>query len=350
MGDAATDGGLPDAGEILAWDAGGSTAWQVKAVNPYLLTDPVRLAAHPSAAATLAALPAATEAEPNMVVYTTSDGLTWLPETIMSFTGSAGFFGTPLGLAYDPQAPTYLVAALEPVPPPSSGLAVVLAWSGDGGSSFSHPWDPWTQPWPPDDMRYVDGSPAELVWRAGASFFFESAHGTSFARSETLSPLPAGCSAVTGFDLPRDDHDTVAIWCTGGDAHQCDLLTGACTALPIGGAVRALRYAPGDPSVIYALTTDRIWRSADGGVSFNEAHVFSADQLAISAGNAQVACALDRGSHELRCTRDGGQTWMDLTPPLLQGPDPSEVLTLAFSADGSLWAVAHPGVIQHPAP
>lgn len=344
------DAAPPDAAQNLVWDAAGVTHWQVKAVNSLLLTDPARLATHPSAPTTLAAMPAATPANPNMVVFRSVDGLTFTPATVVSFSGGAGFFGTPRGLAYDPRSGDVLVAALQPVPPPNTELALVLAWSENGGASFTYPWTPWAAPWPPEEMRFADGSPSELVWRSGASFFFSADHGVTFPRSETLSPLPAGCAAITGFDVPRNDHDAAAIWCDSGDGFLCDLPTGACTDLAVTGPVVDAHFSSANPLVLWLLTADRVWRSQDAGFTFAPVHGFAASRIRADPANGARACALQASTGALRCTRDGGATWMDLTPPDLQAPPATTILDFAYAADGRIWALAHPGVVTHPAP
>lgn len=335
----------PDANNLV--DAAGVNLWQVKAVNSLLLTTPTCLATHPSAPTTLAVLPAATASNRNMVVFRSTDGLTFTPVTIVSFGDTPGFFGTPRGLAYDPRDGAVLVAALEPVPPPNTELALVLAWSDNGGASFTYPWTPWATPWPPREMRFVDGTPSALVWRSAARFHFSGDHGVTFARVEELSPLPSGCTQILGFDMPRNNHDQVALWCEGGGAHLCDLVTDQCSALSLPGAVAALRYAVGNPLVLYALTSDRVWRSDDAGFSFDPVHAFSATVLRVDPADANRVCALQAATGALRCSRDGGVTWMDLTPPILQGGTPTLILDFDFAAGGRIWAVGHPGVVSN---
>ena len=337
----------PDANNLV--DAAGVNLWQVKAVNSLLLADPTCLATHPTLPTTLAVLPAATGSNKNMVVFRSSDGLTFTPVTIVSFSDTPGFFGTPRGLAYDPRDGAVLVAALEPVPPPNTELAMVLAWSDNGGASFTYPWTPWATPWPPQEMRFVDGSPSALLWRSADRFHYSSDHGVSFPRVEILDPLPTGCTQILGFDMPRNNHDKVALWCEGGGAHLCDLVTDQCNALPLAGTAVALRYAVNNPLVLYALTTDRVWRSDDAGYTFDPIHAFSGTVIRVDPASEARVCVLHAATGALRCTRDGGATWMDLPPPVLQGGLPTLILDFAFTADGRLWAVGHPGVVSNTA-
>jgi hypothetical protein len=295
----------------------------------------------------MAVLPAATGSNLNMAVFRSSDGLTFTPVTIVSFSDTPGFLGTPKGLGYDPRDGSVLVAALQPVPPPNTELAMVLAWSTDGGASFTHPWTPWATPWPPQEMRYVDGTPSALVWRSASSFHFSADHGVTFTRIETLDPLPTGCAEILGFDMPRNNHDKVAIWCSGGGAHLCDLVTDQCSALPLGGGTVALRWATSNPLVLYAITSDRVWRSDDAGFAFAPIHAFSASQLRVDPASSTRVCALQSPSGVLRCTRDNGATWMDLSPGVLQGGVPTVILDFDFASNGRLWAVGHPGVVSN---
>jgi hypothetical protein len=287
-------------------------------------------------------------------VWVTENGQDFFPVTVMTFDATPNFTAYPVALAYDPANGANLVAAVATESPPEPGQEVVHAWSSDGGQTYDHTTGPFTDPWPAEDMRFVGGTPTEVVWRAGNTFYFSSTLGASFDRTESIDPLPAECDTILGFDTPTDDHEVAAVWCGNGQAHVCDLVSDDCAAIPTVDppTIINLIYAPSDPSTLYLFSGCScgysIFRSTDGGQSTIEVFNHRAYHAYVAPNDALCLCALDHLTSELRCTTDGGQSWSDLTIGEIPPYGSIWIESLAFDHLGGLWAAASPGVFYHP--
>jgi photosystem II stability/assembly factor-like uncharacterized protein len=111
---------------------------------------------------------------------------------------------------------------------------------------------------------------------------------------------------------------------------------------PGGGSVRSLAVDAGNPAVVYAVAgvpfgnPGPLYKSTDGGDTW-KALVGSQLQVVATAPD-QPSTVYAAGDRLLR-SRDGGQTWIDLTPPSAERHDITSLAVLpgdvVFAADGS---------------
>jgi hypothetical protein len=348
----AADADTPDAQTDP--DGAVTSDWTIQTNNIMLEMTPAAIDAHPTDPNQIAVCPSSDEFMADFSVYHSTNGTVFTQTIITTFNGGMGFYGTPLGVYFDPADGQNVVAAFEPMPPDSFDDAVVHAWSTNGGSYYDRSFGSFTNPWPPDGLKFIDGAPSEVVWRSSNGFFFSTSLGEYNDRVEELYPTPNACDTISGYDVRTDDHDTVGIWCHSGTAHICNLIDDTCTDLVIAGdpEVTFLTFAPSNPDEIYLIVTDQntgaIHVSHDGGSTVTWSADLDMQMIRVNPSNAQQACALSWQSPELHCTADGGTTWTNLSPPNLDPPYATLVRTFTWAADGAIWAVAHPGVIRHP--
>ena len=315
---------------------------------------PAAIAAHPTDPDAVAVCPSSDEFMADFSVWHTTDGYTFQQTIITTFSGGMGFYGSPRGVHFDPADGANVVAAFEPTPPDNFDEAVVHAWSTNGGILYDRSYGSFTNPWPPDGLSFISGSPSEVVWRSGRSFFFSTSLGQYNDRVEDLASTPAGCDFISGYDVRSDDHNQVGVWCYNGSAFLCDLITDACTVLsvPNDPPVTFLTFAPDTPDTIFLVAGDTnseaLYTSTDGGATITWSADFRAHVIRVNPNDATQACALNKTQNLLSCTTDGGATWTDLSPPNLDPPYATYVRTFTWASDGAIWAVAHPGVIRHP--
>ncbi|MFH2005509.1 MAG: hypothetical protein ABI333_02870 [bacterium] len=352
----AADAGVSDAsidagpGADAGADAAVATGWVVTTdyVQPFM----PNIAAHPTDPSTVALLGSAEDWYPLLEVWLTTNGADFDPTPILSFTPVTGMLGTPMGLAFDPADGDRLVGGMSMVPPPQAGQEWIHIRSDDGGSSFTPSTAVFTNPWPPDELRFVGGTQSELIYRAGQQFHFSTSLGAAFERTADLDPLPVDCDGIAGFDVPADDHDTVAIWCDNGNSFICSLAADSCTLIPIAGQVGVIWavFAPSNPALMFLQTNcDCGWglfRSTDGGLSTSQVYSFEGDLIRVAPNDEQRVCALHRWN-ELHCSKDGGGSWSLMTPSLAP-PVSNLIHDFAFGANGGIWAVTLNEVIHHP--
>jgi len=134
------------------------------------------------------------------------------------------------------------------------------------------------------------------------------------------------------------------------------------------------------PPIDWVMTFFEVHRTSDGGSSFTgstittfngglgftaypkgllfdpnstaEVHSFALGsalaELRVSPTDQLAACALAYANDALHCTADG-TSWQDITPPALDPPNATTVIAFTLAADSAVWAIAHPGLIRHPA-
>lgn len=309
-----------------------------------------KIAAHPTEADTVAGIEECQEWYPEFYVRVSRDGAEFVPVLVMTFTPTTGFIGWAHSIAFDLDDGRNLVAAMAGDPPSSPPEALVHAWSTDTGGSFSHSTTAFTDPWPADEMRFISGSPSEVVWRAGASFHFSSTLGASYDRTHTLT-LPTGCDEIMGFDVPSDDHDTVAIWCWSGTSHICDVTTSSCTDIPVDVGIVFLTYAPSDPSRMLLMSDCdcgfATFLSTDSGASTSRIYSFHGYKARFDPRDPDTFCLLHHLTGEFACTADMGESWrpMNTTYDL---PDASQLRDFDFAADGGIWGATLNEIVRHP--
>ena len=311
----------------------------------------VKIAAHPTEPDTVAGIEDAMEWYPEFYVRVSTDGAEFVSGLVMTFTPSGtDFIGVAHSIAFDPEDGRNLVAAMAGTPPSSPIEAMVHAWSTDTGGAFTHSSTQFTDPWPPTEMRFISGSPSEVVWRAESTFHFSATLGETFDRTHTLT-LPAGCDSIMGFDVPSDDHDTVAIWCWSGTSHVCDVTTSACTDIPVDVGIVFLTYAPSLPSKMLLMSDCdcgfAIFLSTDSGASTDRIYSFEGYQAKFDPSDPATFCLHHHLTGEFECTTDDGESWHPMNPPY-DLPDVSILRDFDFAADGGLWGATLNEIVRHP--
>jgi photosystem II stability/assembly factor-like uncharacterized protein len=113
---------------------------------------------------------------------------------------------------------------------------------------------------------------------------------------------------------------------------------------PPGGLARIIRFAPSDPSVVYAAVAGTIFRSTDGGVTWAQRDTgievpllgSGVVSLVVDPGNASNVLALD--NHRLFNSHDGGATWQagdSVGDDSVLATNPSEPGTFYVADEGS---------------
>src|SRR5205085_7777205 len=107
---------------------------------------------------------------------------------------------------------------------------------------------------------------------------------------------------------------------------------------PIGGPVTSVVVAPSDSAVVWAASVAGVFRSTDGGTTWNDVSGAFADvrAMAVHPSDAKRAWAINVLGHVFR-TDDGGATWSDTKTPILSPSallvDPHDPDTLYAGGD-----------------
>jgi hypothetical protein len=339
--DAGSDAGDPDAMVADAAPDAAPLEWELKAQESGQL-----IAVSTSGVAVL------DDVYPLYWVYTSDTGTDFnvAEVTVFSHTPQSDHGGWPMGLAYDPLNPSQLVAALGVYQYSTNTLVdLAYAWSVSGSFPFDFSLTPFSTPWPAQNMRFVGGAASEVVWRADNRFYYSNTLGETYPRMEELT-LPATCDQILGFDMPADDHDTVAIWCFNGDGQTCDVTTSVCQPIPTvpNVGISYVTYAPSNPSRMY-ISTDcdcgyGLFVSDDGGASSSQVYSVETYLMKVAPADDGRICAMAFSDRILHCSADDGQTWRLLTPTLGSN---NLILDFTFDDQGGIWAVGN-AVIYFP--
>lgn len=238
-------------------------------------------------------------------------------------------------LALDPQVPSTLYAALEPVAGEDPGG---VFRSTDGGATWAPARQGLPLPLAVFDLAPDSTHPGVLYAGTPRGVFRSADGGDHWAATPAELPTPTSSVAIDPAS-PRTvysgaaDRGGLSVSHDGGDTWAP---TGEGLPISSGGSLLVTQVATGDPSVLYASNGGVIWRSHDAGQTFVQAdtsgplgHIM---EVLIDPRDPAVIYAADGASHPAGVYRsfDGGDSWTrTLNGPveaLAQAPSDPDVL------------------------
>ena len=363
-GGALAEGGVPDSGAAV--DAAiAPVKWTVAAeMKTDVAWENGVLAVHPTQPKTIAVKLEVTQFEPDISVAVSHDlGQSRQKVKIKSYANPGpGHYDFPMGFAFDPTDGQKL-ALLTQMPPTKPNQTepewdtVVFASSVNGGAGFQVA-SMQTNPWPPDGMRFVAGKKSRLAIRAQHVLYLSEDLGQTL---KTVFDDSKKCLAHGDFAIsPVEEPLTFFLVCKDTllrceRAKSATKPTCATAQLPSGLKPAGVVVSPHEPGRVIVSASKQLAVSTDGGKSFTLA------SAGLTIGMVRVffdprpgtknVYALELAPSKLFRSIDGGHTYQDVTPPTsMKPPFGTYIRDARVAADGSVVALAHPGVIQLAAP